>query len=135
MCGVIKRRKRRAEQDAYTASFGQGVATISGKCPLAGLFQLMVARILYDGLKPCLHTDTQQRLASQPAVITQTTKTSNSVCGEQIQRCNYHRNYSPIITFERILKQSEESFTLTHQTSPLISLKYVNTLMNITKTY
>lgn len=65
MCGVIKRRKGRAEQDAYTASFGQGVATISGKCPLAGLFQLMVARILYDGLKPRLHTDTQQRLTSQ----------------------------------------------------------------------
>lgn len=50
---------------AYTASLGQGVATVSGECPLAGLFQLVVTRILYDGFKPRLHTDTQQRLASQ----------------------------------------------------------------------
>lgn len=58
MDGVMARR-RRGEQGAYTASLGQGVATVSGKCPLAGLFQLVVTRILYDGLKPRLHTDTQ----------------------------------------------------------------------------
>ncbi|KAF3833838.1 hypothetical protein F7725_025042 [Dissostichus mawsoni] len=50
--GVMGR--RRGEQGAYTASLGQGVATVSGKCPLAGLFQLVVTRILYDGLKPRL---------------------------------------------------------------------------------
>lgn len=39
------------EGAAYTASLGQGVPTVSGKCPLAGLFQLVVARVLYDGFK------------------------------------------------------------------------------------
>lgn len=65
-------RRRRVEQGAYTASLGQGVATVSGKCPLAGLFQLVVTRILYDGFKPRLHTDTQQRLAGQRPTNTQT---------------------------------------------------------------
>lgn len=67
---------RRAEHGAYTASLGQGVATVSGKCPLAGLFQLVVTRILYDGFKPRLHTDTQQRLASQRPTDTQTQPTT-----------------------------------------------------------
>ena len=67
-CGWSDREEeewRRVEQGAYTASLCQGVATVSRKCPLAGLFQLVVTRILYDGFKPRLHTDTQQRLASQ----------------------------------------------------------------------
>lgn len=42
------------EGAAYTASLGQGVPTVGGKGPLAGLLQLVVARVLYDGFKSCL---------------------------------------------------------------------------------
>lgn len=45
---------RRAAGAAYTASLGQGVPTVSGERPLAGLLQLMVAGVLYDGFKSCL---------------------------------------------------------------------------------
>lgn len=50
---------------AYTASLGQGVATVSGKRPLAGLFQLVVTRILDDWFKSRLHTDTKQNVSIQ----------------------------------------------------------------------
>lgn len=39
---------------AYTASLGQRVPAVSRKCPLAGLLQFVVARVLYDGFKSCL---------------------------------------------------------------------------------
>lgn len=40
---------------AYAASFGQRVAAVSRKCALARLLQLVVAGLLDDGFKSCLH--------------------------------------------------------------------------------
>lgn len=47
---------------AYAASFGQRVPAVSRKCALARLLQLVVAGLLDDGFKSCLHAQIERNV-------------------------------------------------------------------------
>lgn len=72
------------EGGAYAASFGQRVAAVSRKCALARLLQLVVAGLLDDGFKSCLHAQIERNVkhTQQQAKSAQVTSVSRSSEGE-----------------------------------------------------